>query len=154
MKTTALIATATLAAMLSACSGGKPGPEASSEAAEPLAASTAEPVQGEAAQAGIPEQLRGRWGLVPADCTSKKGDAKGLLTVSADQLTFYEAVAKLEAVKVRAPDMIAATFDFNGEGHSWVLDVALSSPDDGRTLVRKDTGPEAAPISLTYTRCP
>src|SRR5678815_313320 len=34
---------------------------------------TAEPVA-----AVIPEQYRGRWGMVAADCTSTKGDAKGL----------------------------------------------------------------------------
>src|SRR5436190_24401153 len=35
---------------------------------------TAEPVT-----AVIPEQYRGRWGMVPADCTSTKGDAQGLI---------------------------------------------------------------------------
>src|SRR5687767_670720 len=30
--------------------------------------------------AAIPAALHGRWGLTPADCTSTRGDAKGLLT--------------------------------------------------------------------------
>ena len=38
----------------------------------------------------IPASLHGRWGLTPADCTSTRGDAKGLLIVSADGLKFYE----------------------------------------------------------------
>lgn len=157
MKKVPLIANAAFAIALSACSGGDKAPEAtaSSEVAEPASAAvSASP--GESASAGeaIPETLRGRWGLVAADCTSTAGDAKGLLTTSADQLKFYESVAKLGVVKVRKPDMITAAFQFSGEGQSWVLDVTLSSPDGGKTLVRKDTGPDAAPGPLTYTKCP
>src|SRR4051812_2684079 len=33
---------------------------------------------GTPAQTEIPTAIRGRWGLVPADCTSTRGDAKGL----------------------------------------------------------------------------
>ena len=29
----------------------------------------------------IPAALRGRWGMTPADCTSTRGDAKGLLEI-------------------------------------------------------------------------
>ena len=39
----------------------------------------------------IPTAFRGRWGLSPADCTSTKGDAKGLLTIADTRLTFYES---------------------------------------------------------------
>ncbi len=31
----------------------------------------------------IPAALHGRWGMVPADCTSTRGDNKGLLTITA-----------------------------------------------------------------------
>src|SRR5687767_8399070 len=44
--------------------------------------------------AAIPEALQGRWALTPDDCTSARGDAKGLLVVSRDELRFYESVAK------------------------------------------------------------
>ncbi len=53
---------------------------------------SASPVQ--AAPGKIPASLHGRWGMTPADCTSTRGDAKGLLIVSADGLKFYESVAK------------------------------------------------------------
>ncbi|MCT2400507.1 hypothetical protein [Novosphingobium mangrovi (ex Huang et al. 2023)] len=158
MKTIPLIAPAALAPValalaLSACSGGSPAPEAtaSSEAVAQAGGVSAEQA---AADDTIPEALRGRWGLVPADCTSTKGDAKGLLTVSEDALTFYESAATLGFIKARDKDMITAAFEFSGEGQSWVLDVTLSSPDGGKTLVREDTGPEAAPKPLTYTKCP
>lgn len=162
MNRTALIAATSLMIAQAGCSGGKPAPEdtSSSEAtlpvAEPSATASEEPA--EEAQSvrdtSIPEPLRGRWGLVTADCTSTKGDAKGLLTIGADQLKFYESVARLDTIKSIGPQSVTATFNFSGEGQSWVLDVALSSPDDGKTLLRKDTGPDAAPASLTYTRCP
>src|SRR6478736_2899433 len=45
---------------------------------------TAEPVT-----AVIPEQYRGRWGQVPADCSSTKGDAKGLITIGDKTIRFY-----------------------------------------------------------------
>src|SRR5215218_6684586 len=51
----------------------------------------AEPVNDAAST--IPASLHGRWGLTPADCTSTRGDAKGLLVISADGLKFYESRA-------------------------------------------------------------
>src|SRR5437868_4439151 len=53
------------------------------------AASTEQP----AATVSIPAALQGRWGLAPNDCTSTRGDAKGLLVIGPDQLTFYESRA-------------------------------------------------------------
>src|SRR6478752_2914554 len=41
----------------------------------------------------IPAALQGRWGLTPADCMSGRSDAKGLLTIAADGLQFYESRA-------------------------------------------------------------
>jgi hypothetical protein len=153
-------ATAALALSLGACSGksDEPVAEGSSEAAPlestsaPEIAATAEPTQAVADDA-IPPLLRGRWGLVAADCTSTAGDAKGLLTIGAKQLKFYESVARLGAIKSVSADAVTAGFAFSGEGQSWTLQVALSTPDGGETLVRKDTGPDAAPQPLTYKKC-
>lgn len=157
MKTIQLIVTAAFAVALAACSGDKASEQApGSEAPSPVDTGTVEPMRSPVAanDRSIPEGLRGRWGLVAADCTSSRGDAKGLLTVSEDQLKFYESVAKLDQVKAADTDRITGTFAFTGEGQSWSLDVTLASPDGGKTLVRKDTGPDAAPAPLTYTRCP
>ena len=38
----------------------------------------------------IPAAIRGRWGLTPADCTSTRGDAKGLLEIGPDTLKCSE----------------------------------------------------------------
>jgi hypothetical protein len=107
-----------------------------------------------AVPSAIPAALQGRWGLVDADCTSTRGDAKGLLTVDADTLKFYESVAKLGTIKSGSATALEGEFAFTGEGQSWNLDVALRSPDGGKTLVRKDTGPDAMPGTLTYAKCP
>jgi hypothetical protein len=101
----------------------------------------------------IPASIRGRWGLVPADCTSKLGDAKGLLTISSNQLKFYESVAKLGTVKEAEDSRIRATFAYSGEGQAWTQDVVLDVQDGGKTLVRRDYGRDALPGPLKYARC-
>ena len=101
----------------------------------------------------IPEALRGRWGLVPADCTSTHGDAKGLLEVGASTLTFYESRAKLAKVRASSPDSIRADYSFSGEGQEWTQDVELRSWEGGAKLIRQDRGADALPGPLTYARC-
>lgn len=103
----------------------------------------------------IPMALRGRWGLVPLDCTGDPAAAKGLIDVDATSIKFYESVAKLGKVKSGDDSAIDATFAFTGEGQEWALDVDLKI-EDGQ-LVRKDTGRDAqsvpGPGLLKYTRC-
>ena len=98
--------------------------------------------------AAIPAALHGRWGMTPADCTSTKGDTKGLLVVSGDRLTFYESRA-VPARNVRiSGDSIGADFDFTGEGQSWTKFETLQLKKD--KLVRTESSPMA---SFTYARC-
>jgi hypothetical protein len=94
----------------------------------------------------IPESLQGRWGMVPADCTSTRGDAKGLMTVGADTLSFYESRAKLTDVASADPNRFSGAFAFTGEGQNWTANVTLTR--DGDTLVRQEEGPR-----FTYRRC-
>jgi len=160
----AFLTTATLVfGLLGACSQEPAEPDAvvTSEAAAatseanttPVAEATSEAAPDVAANA-IPEGLRGRWGLVPADCTSTRGDAKGLLEISADRLKFYESVGRLGAIRGASAMSVDATFAFTGEGQNWMRDMTLSSPDGGKTLVRKESGADAVPEPLIYTRCP
>ena len=44
----------------------------------------------------IPAQYRGRWGMAAADCTSTRGDNKGLMTVGSTSIRFYESTAALQ----------------------------------------------------------
>ncbi len=148
---------AVLVLTLAACEKKAETPNAPSSE-DAVAAATAVP-QSPAASARVlptemPEVMRGRWGLVPADCTSTKGDAKGLITIDAGSIRFYESVAKLSKVKDADDDGLIATFAFTGEGQSWTLDMALEvEGDNNEKLERKDTGPDAAPGTLEYTRC-
>ena len=129
-------------------------PTAKPYGAPPVDAAPATPSDRDAASTNIPAALRGRWGLTPMDCTTKQGDAKGLLTITADKLEFYESVATLGPIREVDADSIGASFDFTGEGESWIQEVVLSTPDGGKTLVREDIGPRAQPGPFTYTKCP
>jgi hypothetical protein len=101
----------------------------------------------------IPLAVQGRWGLVPADCTSTNGDNKGLVTIDATSLKFYESRATLSTIKDVDDDGIEAAFAFTGEGQSWTRDVELDVEDEGKTLIRKEIGADASPTPLKYTRC-
>jgi len=102
---------------------------------------------------GIPSALHGRWGLVPADCASTRGDNKGLLTISGDTLRFYESVGTLGKVAERDTSRIVADFAMTGEGQSWTRRMALDAQDGGKTLVRREQGEDAMPGALRYQRC-
>lgn len=111
--------------------------EANDVAAEPRLTSTT-----------IPSVLHGRWGLTPEDCTSTRGDAKGLLIVSPDQLKFYESVGKPAGELKISADSASGDYVFSGEGMTWkkyqVLEIQSGK------LVRTESGPMA---SYTYARC-
>jgi hypothetical protein len=103
----------------------------------------------------IPTQFRGRWGLTDADCTSTRGDNKGLLVIGGKDIKFYEARGALgRTLAVPSADRFEGSFDFTGEGMSWTrverFDVRLD------TLRRRtDKTPKGEPpVDLSYTRCP
>jgi hypothetical protein len=96
----------------------------------------------------IPASLVGRWGLTPMDCTSTRGDAKGLLIVSADNLKFYESRAVPARDAHSGTDSISGNFDYSGEGQTWTKFESLELKGHG--LVRTESNPVA---SFTYARC-
>ena len=96
----------------------------------------------------IPASLQGRWGLTPADCTSTRGDAKGLLIVGPDRLRFYESRAIPSADVNADAGSISGHFNFTGEGQSWSKFEALKRTGD--KLTRTETSPAA---SYTYAKC-
>lgn len=102
----------------------------------------------------IPVSIQGRWGLVSADCTSTRGDAKGLLVVAPAKLTFYESVGRLGTVKERTDNRVRASFSFTGEGMEWTREMVLEAGNDGKSLVREEFGHDAMPGPLQYARCP
>ena len=85
---------------LAACDGA---PTETDQAAAPDAPEIAAPAPPETstvspspAASTIPAVIQGRWGLVAADCEPGRDDAKGLLTISANELDFYESVGTLD----------------------------------------------------------
>ena len=101
-----------------------------------------------AAAATLPASLHGRWGLTPGDCTSTRGDAKGLLIVGAQGLKFYESRAVPGADVDTSDDSASGTFTFTGEGQTWTRHLSLEL-QDGK-LVRTERDPIE---SFTYVRC-
>lgn len=101
-----------------------------------------------APSSSIPAALRGRWGLAPADCMPGRSDAKGLLTVTADELRFYESRAVPAADVAGDANSVSGNFAFTGEGQSWTKYEALKV-EKGR-LMRTETKPSA---SFTYAKC-
>lgn len=96
----------------------------------------------------IPPAFLGRWGLVPADCTSMGGDNKGLMTVESDRLTFYESRASVAKISTTSATEVQVTLAFSGEGQEWTQDTPLVLEDNGNGLTRFADGQ-----TLHYTRC-
>jgi hypothetical protein len=156
MKSFTLTLPALLA--LAACDGGTQGADTSAEEARAEGnvvggGAVSQPNAPAQEAAGIPTAIQGRWGLVAADCEPGRADAKGLLTITADKLEFYESVGKLAEVEKVADDSIRASFDFEGEGMEWQREMTLELQETGAALVRREFGADAAPGSFRYTKC-
>ncbi len=143
---------------LAACARDADGPAnegAETNAADPAAIQPLEPANAvtpspapPAEAATIPAALHGRWGLVAGDCTTTRGDDKGLVTISADQIRFYESVAKPAKVTERTDSKIGGEFNFTGEGMEWTKAMIWSAAGD--KLTRVDSEEDSR---LVYTRC-
>ena len=104
------------------------------------------PAPPNAASASIPAQYHGRWGMVAGDCTSTRGDNKGLIEVGDRSVKFYEAVATLKEQRPAIATSFAGLFAFTGEGQNWQKVMTFTRTGD--TLKRaEETG------TFTYTRC-
>jgi hypothetical protein len=99
---------------------------------------------------GIPAAFHGRWGMTPADCTSTRGDAKGLVTIDAGSIKFFESQGILTKVTLNAPENFTGTFAFTGEGQSWTNSQNLKLTDSSNTLIRSETD---VAQSYSYKRC-
>ena len=133
-----------------------PDPE-TSQPALPVEVSTA-PAPAASSTAGIPEggipvALQGNWGMVPGDCTSTRGDNKGLLRITATTLQFYESLARLGGIKARKENSLTADFEFSGEGMTWNREETLTV--SGQTLTRTERGSDEPGTGgpFTYTKC-
>jgi hypothetical protein len=94
----------------------------------------------------IPAQYQGRWGMVPADCTSTRGDAKGLITVGDTSIRFYESTATLKERRPAVAISFSGLFAFTGEGQRW--EKVMTFTRAGDTLQRAEEEG-----SFTYRKC-
>lgn len=101
----------------------------------------------------FPTDFQGRWGLVANDCTSTRGDNKGLLTVEGDRLRFYESVGTVTTLTIATPTQVTAELKFEGEGQSWRRTTQYSVSNDGKTLTRTETDPDEPSTPLRYQKC-
>ena len=97
----------------------------------------------------IPAAFHGRWGMVPADCTSTKGDAKGLIVIDSNSIKFFESRGTLNKVTLNAPENFTGNFAFTGEGQNWIRSENLKLTGSSNTLLREAEGG----IEGTYKRC-
>jgi hypothetical protein len=135
------------ALLLGACSEHSEAPGA---AATATAASTpAVPLP-----TSIPAGMRGRWGMVPADCEPDRADAKGLMLVDATMLKFYESRGTLGPVTAGDATHLHATFAMTGEGMTWNREQTFVLDPANDVIVRQEFGNDAIPGKLTYHRCP
>lgn len=98
----------------------------------------------------IPAAFHGRWAMVPADCTSTRGDNKGLITIDPTSIKFFESQGKLTKVTLNAPENFTGTFAFTGEGQRWTNSQNLKLAGSSNTLVRSETD---VAQSYSYKRC-
>lgn len=161
-KLATTLAGLTILAGMSACSNEPASPPTGSgtDLAQPAVTAPAATASASPTASALPEiastipvAAQGRWGLVPNDCTSKLGDNKGLITISSTNIRFYESTGKLGAIAEHSDTRIRAAFAFTGEGMEWNRDMILDVQDDGKTLIRREYGDDAAPGPLQYTRC-
>ena len=143
-------AAALLAAVLALAACDDP-PEGAQSGPEVAAANDTTPA---AMEGTIPLALQGRWGINAADCTTTRGDDKGLLVIDGQTLRFYESRATLESVDENADSHLDGVFAFSGEGSTWKRRFILDVQDNGATLVRQDHGDDAQPDPVRYARCP
>ncbi len=97
--------------------------------------------------AAIPAQYRGRWGMVPLDCTGDPSAAKGLISIDGTSIKFYESRATLKEQQPSIATSLSGRFGFTGEGQTWEKVVTLTRTGD--KLKRADDEG-----SYDYTRCP
>ena len=121
--------------------------QAPSTAGEPHA-DTSPVTQAPAAQAALPAAMQGRWGLTPADCMPGRSDAKGLMTISASDIRFYESRAVPGGDVQTDPQIVSGNFNFTCEGQTWTRYEAIKV--DGQKLIRTESNPTA---SFTYAKC-
>ncbi|QNQ07858.1 hypothetical protein [Sphingomonas alpina] len=161
-----LIIPAILACALAACNGPAAPSNESADARDGITVKPAKPVKettvatdktvdvrkpAPKSPTTFPAAFQGRWGMTANDCDPARDDNKGLLTVSAGGLKFYESRAKVVTIAPISDNGLAADLTFNGEGQTWSSKTVFQLVDGGKTLLRTEEEPAS---SYRYAKCP
>ena len=92
--------------------------------------------------------MHGRWGLTPGDCTSTRGDAKGLHDRRRGQPQILRILGEASGRMKISANSASGDFAFTGEGMTWKKYQTLEL--QAGKLVRTESDPMA---SYTYARC-
>lgn len=127
-----LIALAPLA-LLAACSGEEPAPEATTSEPAPQASATpsATPAVTEATLAEVPAAFLGYWDNVDGQCAIW---SNAQLTIEPRRLTFYESTGDVTAVRQPDPATIVVSMAMSGEGDTWTEESTYRLVDGGKVL--------------------
>ena len=102
---------------------------------------------------GIPQALRGSWGMSEADCDPDRFDAKGLIEIDAGTLRYYESVGTLDTVIEHSPTRLRANFDFSGEGMEWRNEITLDLDEETGVMTETQVGEDAWAGAFVRRRC-
>jgi hypothetical protein len=83
---------------------------------------------------------------VAADCTSTRGDNKGLITIGDTTVRFFEAVATLKEQRPAIPESFSGLFSFTGEGQNWQKVMTFTRTGDSLKRAEEEG-------TFTYKRC-
>ena len=95
----------------------------------------------------IPSSFQGTWNTKIANCKTHEGD--GNLTLSSNEVAFYESDGLVKKVFVNSPLDIIVVAELSGEGDTWLSNIHLRLSPDKTSLI--DVSNEKP---LVRYRCP
>jgi hypothetical protein len=98
----------------------------------------------------LPVPMLGRWGLTVADCDVSNGAPRGLLTIAAKSLKFYDSTATIVSLDKPSQYAVTAGLSYADEGRKWTSVETLALVAGGTALVRTEQSPVH---TLRYQRC-
>lgn len=85
-----------------------------------------------APQARLPDQLSGRYAMIPANCDEVVTEDR--LIVAPLRVSFHESAGEVTSVKPAGPDRWRVTLAMAGEGERWTREETMRLAPGGRSL--------------------
>lgn len=129
---------------VAACNGGDSQDKAEAQATD--AAAPAETAT--TTTAAIPDYLQGNWAMAATSC-AEGSDTR--ITVTANEVRFYESVAAVTKVEAGDMDSIVVDADLSSEGETSKVQYALAPAEAGAKLSMTQLGDGG--LDNDYVRC-